>query len=64
MGDIVNLRRARKARERAANSATAAEKRARFGTPKALRKLENARSQKEERDLEEKRLEDKEDEDQ
>jgi hypothetical protein len=37
MGDVVNLRQARKARARVAKEAAAAEKRAKFGVPKALR---------------------------
>jgi len=57
MAEIVNLRRARKSRERAAKEAAAAENRARSGTPKTLRELENARTKKESRDLEQKRLE-------
>ncbi len=56
MGEIVNLRRARKARERAAKEAAAVENRAMSGTPNALRDLKKARSEKEHRDLEAKRL--------
>ena len=37
MAEIVNLRRARKARDRAADEARAAENRAKFGRPKADR---------------------------
>ncbi|RBP18383.1 uncharacterized protein DUF4169 [Roseiarcus fermentans] len=38
MGDIVNLRRARKRRDRERESAAAAENRVVFGTPKAERR--------------------------
>lgn len=37
MAEIVNLRRARKAKARAADAARAAENRVRFGQPKAVR---------------------------
>ncbi|MDD3444168.1 MAG: DUF4169 family protein [Zavarzinia sp.] len=43
MADIINLRRARKAKARAEAEATAAENRIRFGRPAAERKLEAAR---------------------
>ena len=43
MADIINLRRARKAKARADAETTAAENRARFGRPAAERKLEAAR---------------------
>jgi hypothetical protein len=56
MAEIVNLHRMKKARERAAKEAVAAEKRAKSGTPKALRELKKARSAKAERELEAKRL--------
>lgn len=38
MGELVNLRRARKAKTRARAEETAAAKRAEYGTPKALQK--------------------------
>ncbi|HYM19322.1 MAG TPA: DUF4169 family protein [Micropepsaceae bacterium] len=58
MGEIVNLRRARKARERKTKEADAAANRLKSGTPKALHGLEEARSKKQERDLEAQRLDD------
>jgi hypothetical protein len=57
MAKIVNLKRARKARTRAASEAKAAENRVRFGTPKALLKPNKTRAAKEKRDLEARRLE-------
>ena len=42
MAEIVNLRRARKAKARAADDAEAAENRARFGRPKAERQRRDA----------------------
>jgi hypothetical protein len=56
MAEIINLRRARKARERNTKEAAAAANRLKSGTPKALRGLEKARSDKVERDLEARRL--------
>jgi hypothetical protein len=56
MAEIVNLKRARKAKARAAKEAEAEAARAKFGTPKALRSLNKARSEKERRDLEARRL--------
>lgn len=41
--EVINLRRARKARQRADAAATAAENRARFGRPLAEKRLEVAR---------------------
>ena len=46
MSEIVNLRRARKAKARAEAEETAAANRARHGTPKAMRDLTKARSEK------------------
>ncbi|EAU40917.1 hypothetical protein FP2506_18554 [Fulvimarina pelagi HTCC2506] len=43
MGEIVNLRRARKAKAQVDREAAAAENRVRFGTPTALRKLAEKR---------------------
>lgn len=51
MGDIINLRNARKQRERAAKQAEAAEKRAVHGRTKADKSLSKAREEKTERDL-------------
>lgn len=45
MAEIVNLRRARKARERAQEEATAAENRLRFGRTKTERKTEKAKEE-------------------
>ena len=56
MGDIVNLRRARKKKARVAAEHEAAANRAVFGTPKPVRDLTKARSQKARRDLEAGRL--------
>ena len=57
MGEIVNLRRARKAKARADAQDTASANRAVFGTPKRVRELTKARSEKDRRDLEGRRLE-------
>lgn len=46
MADLVNLRRARKAKARAEKEKAAEANRIAHGTPKALRKLEDARRQK------------------
>ncbi len=46
MAEIVNLRAARKARERAKDRAEADENAARFGRTKALKALERARAEK------------------
>ena len=46
MAEIVNLRRARKAKARAADQDQAAQNRARFGTPKTARDLAKARTEK------------------
>ena len=56
MGEIVNLRRAKKAKARAAAEETAAANRARHGTRKAARDLTKARLDKEARALEAGRL--------
>jgi hypothetical protein len=56
MGDLVNLRRARKAKARVAAENEAAANRAVFGTPKPARDLTKARSAKARRDLEAGRL--------
>ena len=57
MGDLVNLRRARKAKARAAAEDAASANRAVFGTPKSIRELTKARSEKDRRDLEGRRFE-------
>ncbi len=57
MGDLVNLRRTRKAKARVAAEDAAATNRAVFGTPKRARDLTKARSEKAKRDLEAGRLE-------
>lgn len=46
MSEIVNLRRARKAKARRDSEEKAAENRVRFGTPKELSALTKARSEK------------------
>ena len=51
MADIVNLRQARKRKEREGREARAAENRAAFGRPKAERELANAREDQERRRL-------------
>ena len=45
MADIINLRRARKVRTRAAEDAQAAENRTRFGRSKAERKMAEAEAE-------------------
>ena len=55
-GEIVNLRRARKARERAREQAEAAQNRLQFGRPKAERRLGEAERDKAIRDLDARRL--------
>ncbi len=57
MAEIVNLRRARKARERAERERQADENRARFGQAKAEKDLEAARRDKARRELDGKRIE-------
>jgi len=57
MAEIVNLRRAKKAKARAAAQDEAALNRARYGTSKPLRDITKARSEKAARDLETGRLE-------
>lgn len=58
MGDIVNLRRARKARDRASAEAQAEQNRIAFGRTKAERKLTEAKKTLAERRLEGHRLSD------
>jgi hypothetical protein len=61
MAEIVNLRRARKAREKAEKEKTADANRVLHGTPKALRKLSDARKDKAEQRLAGHKLEKSED---
>jgi hypothetical protein len=51
MAEIVNLRRARKAKEKAQKQKTAEANRVLHGTPKAVRKLSDARKDKAEQQL-------------
>jgi hypothetical protein len=51
MGEVINLRSARKRRGRVEAAGAAAEHRARFGRSKAERQLEAARKEKREREL-------------
>lgn len=57
MGEVINLRQARKARERAAKEAQAAENRVVFGRPKKTRTLQEKRKVLEETRHEGHRLE-------
>jgi Domain of unknown function (DUF4169) len=57
MAEIVNLRRARKEKSRAAKDERAEENRARFGVPKKERELTKARTALGEKALEAHRLE-------
>ena len=52
MAEIINFRRAKKAKARAEKEEQAGANRTKFGTPKALRELDEARSDKQRRDLE------------
>jgi hypothetical protein len=56
MAELVNLRRAKKEKARAAKEREAASNRARFGTAKSERKVTLARSEKERATLEGKKL--------
>ncbi len=56
MGEIVNLRRARKRKGREAEAAEASENRLKFGAPKAERELRSARQKLAERALDGARL--------
>jgi hypothetical protein len=56
MTDLINLRRARKARARAEKDKQAEANRVAHGTPKTLRDLEKARSELAARRLENRRL--------
>ncbi len=57
MGDVVNLNRARKARKKTEDQRRADENRVRFGRPKAERRRDAAEKEREQRDLDGKRLE-------
>jgi hypothetical protein len=57
MAELINLRRARKAREKAEKEKTAEANRLLHGTPKHLRKLSEAQKDKAEQRLSEHRLE-------
>lgn len=57
MGDVVNLRKARKKIERTLDQTRAGENRLRFGRSKAERNLNNARGAKVCRDLDQHRIE-------
>jgi len=61
MAEIFNLRRARKAKQRAEKEKTAQANRVLHGTPKRLRKLSEAEKSKAERQLSGQRLEKNED---
>ena len=56
MAEIVNLRRAKKQKARAAREHEAASNRVRFGTPKSEQKVTLARSEKDRSALEGKKL--------
>jgi hypothetical protein len=56
--ELINLRRARKKKARAEKEKQAEANRVAFGTPKALRKLEKARTELAAKRLENKRLDD------
>jgi hypothetical protein len=56
MAEIINLRRAKKAKARAEKEREASVNRALHGTPTALRKINSARSKKDSADLEAKKL--------
>jgi hypothetical protein len=58
MAELINLRRARKAKARAEKEKQAEANRLNHGTPKALRKLEKARTELATKRLENKRLDD------
>jgi hypothetical protein len=56
MGEIVNLRRVKKQKARAAKEKGAEVNRIRFGTPKSQEKVNSARSEKARAELEGKKL--------
>jgi len=57
MAEIINLRAARKAKQRAEGAAAAAQNRARFGRCKGAKRSEQAEAERRERQLEGARLE-------
>jgi hypothetical protein len=59
MSEIVNLRRVRKAKARADATSAADNNRARHGTPKRERALAKVRTEKSERDLTARKLDEK-----
>jgi Domain of unknown function (DUF4169) len=59
MADITNLRRARKAKDRQAATAAAAQNRARHGQTKAAREMQHAEDLRHARLLDQSKLEDK-----
>ena len=59
MAELINLRRARKRKARAAREIEAEAQRVRHGVPRVLRKLEQASQEKALRDHESRRLDDK-----
>jgi hypothetical protein len=59
MAEIVNLKRAKKAKARKAADEKAADNRVHFGTPKAARDLARARREKDAGKIESHKLEDK-----
>ena len=63
MAEIINLRKARKAKARAAKEKLAGDNRVAFGTPTALKDLNAARREKAQRDLDGHRRDKTEDED-
>jgi hypothetical protein len=62
MAEIINLRRARKAKARSEKDKTAEANRVAHGTPKALRKLERAKTEQARERLSGKQLQDEPDE--
>ena len=51
MGDVINFRRAKKAKARLAREDQASANRAKFGTPRSLRELNEAQREKQQRDI-------------
>ncbi|PZQ60938.1 MAG: DUF4169 domain-containing protein [Phenylobacterium zucineum] len=58
MAELINLNKARKAREKAAGKAAAAENRVRFGRPKAETTVSRLEAERTRRDLDGKKRED------
>jgi hypothetical protein len=58
MGDLINLKAARKARERAAKQESAVANRARFGRPKSEKARDRSLAEKAERTLDQHRRDD------